>query len=608
MGASTGFTSRFMRITGLLLLVLFVLLGVALYFWSDSNGLTLSVSLLVAYVVALVGLQMACSSYNTAFRQLANFAAHNSDRPASDLTGIVEACDAIESLRHEARRKDVEVQQAKSEMEVQLNKIRDESEAAIAAEKKTVSQDSRPLKDVHTTAVTMGCEAESLGFLANDRVHNADILLKQANFLHSTLLEVGTSIEHVEQSAVETADKAHSTMDDASVCTESVRQAVNGIELMAEEAKALAQVLNSLNSQADSIGEIIGIINDIADQTNLLALNAAIEAARAGESGRGFAVVADEVRKLAEKTMGSTRQVEEAVHTIRDLSGQAMKSMQSTGERIDSCALKAKDAEAAIQRIMGQTEAMCASMDQIVEATRVLIQSTENINKAQDIVNTVANGAKQGAMLAVDSIDKLATKTRSIIGSVKHLLGLRPNPAMLRKDTGSMRGVLPNLFSDFIAEQYGKEVREDILQAMGNPDLLPSSTFPNAIMHQMVDEICRRTNDSSRNIFLKLGQFTCRRFKELYSQYIKEKTLKEFYLNLDKLHLHLTATMPGIVPPHFEFEDEGKTLHITYISERGLFDYFEGILLAMADVYKQRVQVTVRQIDKNRARASVVFG
>lgn len=596
-----------MRLNGFLLLVVFIVLGVVLFLWSGSDGLALSASLVLAYGLALLALYMTSKSYNATLIQLANFAAHNGDLPPSDMTGIAEACEAINTLRLDARRKDVETQRARAEMEAQLNKMRDENEIAVAAERSTTSQKSRPLKDVHATAVAMGCEAEALGFLANDRVQNAEILLKQANFLHSTLLEVSISIGHVEQSAVETADKAHATKADAEVCSQSVLQSVEGIKRMSEEAQKLSQVLDLLNSQADSIGQIIGMINDIADQTNLLALNAAIEAARAGESGRGFAVVADEVRKLAEKTMGSTRQVEEAVLTIRDLSAQAMQSMQTTGERIDSCAHEAKEAESAIQRIMTQTEAMCASMDLIVDAAQVLNKRTEDINSAQDIVNSVANGAKHGAILAVDSIDKLVAKTRTILGSVKHLLGLRLNPALLQKDSGSMRGVLPNLFGDFIAEQYGKEVREEILQAMGNPDLLPSATFPNAIMRQMAEEICRRTSDTPRGVFLKLGQFTCKRFKELYAQYIQEKTLKEFYLNLDKLHIHLTATMPGIVPPHFEFEDEGKTLHITYISDRAMFDYFEGILLAMADVYKQRVHVTVRKLDAKRARASVVF-
>ena len=37
-----------------------------------------------------------------------------------------------------------------------------------------------------------------------------------------------------------------------------------------------------------SIGEVVGLINQIAGQTNLLALNATIEAARAGEAGKGL--------------------------------------------------------------------------------------------------------------------------------------------------------------------------------------------------------------------------------------------------------------------------------------------------------------------------------
>ena len=73
-----------------------------------------------------------------------------------------------------------------------------------------------------------------------------------------------------------------------------------------------------MSQAADSIGDVIKLINTIAGQTNLLALNATIEAARAGESGRGFAVVAQEVKMLAAQTTKATGDIgEQITHPTR---------------------------------------------------------------------------------------------------------------------------------------------------------------------------------------------------------------------------------------------------------------------------------------------------
>ena len=94
--------------------------------------------------------------------------------------------------------------------------------------------------------------------------------------------------------------------------------AVGSIDSVRDTIVQLKEAMAGLGEKASNIGQVMSVINEVADQTNLLALNAAIEAARAGEAGRGFAVVADEVRKLAEKTMGATKEVEEAVKAIQD--------------------------------------------------------------------------------------------------------------------------------------------------------------------------------------------------------------------------------------------------------------------------------------------------
>ena len=44
--------------------------------------------------------------------------------------------------------------------------------------------------------------------------------------------------------------------------------------------------MKGIAKSAGQIGQIIGVIDEIAFQTNLLALNAGVEAARAGDAGK----------------------------------------------------------------------------------------------------------------------------------------------------------------------------------------------------------------------------------------------------------------------------------------------------------------------------------
>ncbi|MEE9441248.1 MAG: methyl-accepting chemotaxis protein, partial [candidate division Zixibacteria bacterium] len=165
-------------------------------------------------------------------------------------------------------------------------------------------------------------------------------------------------------------------------------------------------IVNELAQASDKIGEIIGVIDDIADQTNLLALNAAIEAARAGEQGRGFAVVADEVRKLAERTGKATGEITEMIKGIQNDSGRAVTSMEEAGTMVEEGKSLADKAGGSLTEINTMSSQVMDMIVQIATAADQQSAAAEQISKNMEHIATITKqtsvGAEQSASAAED--------------------------------------------------------------------------------------------------------------------------------------------------------------------------------------------------------------
>ena len=226
--------------------------------------------------------------------------------------------------------------------------------------------------------------------------------------------EMNATVLEVARNAQQAADVSHQARQQAQEGSKIVTDAVKSIETVHAQSIAIKEDMDVLGKQAEGIGQIMGVIADIADQTNLLALNAAIEAARAGDAGRGFAVVADEVRKLAEKTMASTHDVGNAITAIQESATKSLAAMESASDQVDQATQFANQSGQALGEIVTTVEATADQVNAIAAASEQQSAASEEINRSITSVNEVVQQTAQAMTDAARAVSDLARQAHSL--------------------------------------------------------------------------------------------------------------------------------------------------------------------------------------------------
>ncbi|EPY6469738.1 methyl-accepting chemotaxis protein [Clostridium sporogenes] len=177
-----------------------------------------------------------------------------------------------------------------------------------------------------TTADSIEAVGKTLEELAKgsvDQAKNSQVIVESLSGFSEELNGVVDTANKVKDFSKETEKENIKGRDSIYILNEKFVENKNALSMVGEN-------VNELWTKSNSIGEIVGKIQNIAEQTNLLALNAAIEAARAGESGKGFAVVAEEVRKLSEQVEEATREISQEIQEIQKKINDSKNSMNES--------------------------------------------------------------------------------------------------------------------------------------------------------------------------------------------------------------------------------------------------------------------------------------
>jgi len=245
------------------------------------------------------------------------------------------------------------------------------------------------------------------GQLKGDVNQTAERLFEIVTNINSAAGQIGTAASEVASGSLDLSERSEqqaSALEETAASMEELAATVRTNAANAQQANQLAagardvaasggqvvtdaiSAMGRIEASSQKIGDIVGMIDEIAFQTNLLALNAAVEAARAGDAGKGFAVVAQEVRNLAQRSAQASKEIKTLI-------------AQSTTE-VKTGADLVKNAGSTLDEILGSVKRVADIVGEIAAASAEQASGIDQVNSA---VTQMDQMTQQNAALVEES-------------------------------------------------------------------------------------------------------------------------------------------------------------------------------------------------------------
>lgn len=235
--------------------------------------------------------------------------------------------------------------------------------------------------------------------------------------MQKALAETG----EIEQTVEQTRSSSRELVKAAGLGQESITKTTAVFNEIKGAVEETAAILGQLGSHSQEIGQIVGLIRQIADQTNLLALNAAIEAARAGERGRGFAVVAAEVRQLAENTRIATGQVVKLIEAIQFDVQEAVNKVKIAEQVTESGTEVVKEANRSFGKIKTAAQTVSAAITKVSNDAGEITTDLQNLAEVMQNIALIAEDTVNASKELAVNIDEFTSNTGQVVSKAMEL-------------------------------------------------------------------------------------------------------------------------------------------------------------------------------------------
>ncbi|WP_334163167.1 HAMP domain-containing methyl-accepting chemotaxis protein [Phenylobacterium sp.] len=259
-------------------------------------------------------------------------------------------------------------------------------ETAFPEEYEDLRRDFNAAMDkLQETMVVVVQNTTAIGSGAGEISQAADDLSRRTEQQAASLEETAAALDEITATVRKTAEGA-------SHANALVGRARADAEQGGAVVGRAVEAMGGIQASAGQIGQIIGVIDEIAFQTNLLALNAGVEAARAGDAGKGFAVVASEVRALAQRSADAAKEIEALIRASTAQVGEGVELVAATGQALERIVAQVTEISGIVGEIAASAQEQSTGLHQVNTAVNQMDQVTQQ-NAAMVEQSTAASHA-----------------------------------------------------------------------------------------------------------------------------------------------------------------------------------------------------------------------
>ena len=258
----------------------------------------------------------------------------------------------------------------------------EEASSSILEMGSAIDEVARNAGALHDAAGASASAVHQLSGSIRQVAESADAVQGMAEESAAAMVQMDRAIQEVTQHVNGASQLTEQVSAGAEEGSLAVSDTIDGIAEIRRQTLAARHVLERLAERIAEIGEIVDVIGGINEETNLLSLNAAIIAAQAGEQGKAFAVVANHVKTLAQRTAGSTREIEGLIGAVQQESANATSAMAAGIAAVEAGVERSRRAGGALDAIRERARQASVRVAEIARASQEQSRNSKHVAEA----------------------------------------------------------------------------------------------------------------------------------------------------------------------------------------------------------------------------------